>query len=185
VADYNGDGHEDIFLAQNFFATQIETPRYDSGLGLWLEGDGRGQFRAATAQETGVRIDGEQRGAAVADFDGDGRVDLLVGQNGQQTKLFRNRGAAPGVRVRLIGSALNPLAVGATIRAGNGTRLGPVREIQGGAGYWSQNSPVHVMRVPAKGVLSIRWPDGATTNVAMQATSGEVVIVQNAAVSAP
>jgi hypothetical protein len=178
VADYNGDGDEDIFLAQNFFATQVETPRYDAGLGLWLEGDGHGGFRGTTAQETGVRIYGEQRGAAVADYDGDGRVDLLVGQNGQDTKLLRNRRARPGLRVRLVGSGLNPHAVGATIRVRDDTRRGPVREVQAGAGYWSQNSCVQVMQVPANGVLSVRWPGGASTNVAVGATSGELVIVQ-------
>ncbi|HXG48750.1 MAG TPA: VCBS repeat-containing protein, partial [Methylomirabilota bacterium] len=46
VADFDGDGHEDVFLAQNFFATLPETPRYDGGTGLLLRGDGRGGFHA-------------------------------------------------------------------------------------------------------------------------------------------
>src|SRR6185436_20245188 len=36
VGDYDGDGNEDIFLSQNFFAVQAETSRYDGGRGLWL-----------------------------------------------------------------------------------------------------------------------------------------------------
>ena len=36
VADFDGDGHEDLFLGQNFFATEIGTPRYDAGRGLLL-----------------------------------------------------------------------------------------------------------------------------------------------------
>ena len=36
VADLDGDGHEDVFLAQNFFPTEIGTPRYDAGRGLVL-----------------------------------------------------------------------------------------------------------------------------------------------------
>ncbi|MDW8310686.1 MAG: VCBS repeat-containing protein, partial [Verrucomicrobiales bacterium] len=36
VGDADGDGHDDLFLAQNFFAVQPETPRYDAGRGLWL-----------------------------------------------------------------------------------------------------------------------------------------------------
>ena len=36
VADFNGDGLEDLFLSQNFFPTSIGTPRYDTGRGLQI-----------------------------------------------------------------------------------------------------------------------------------------------------
>src|SRR5205823_6402169 len=36
AADFDGDGHEDVFLSQNFFANQPEVPRYDGGRGLVL-----------------------------------------------------------------------------------------------------------------------------------------------------
>ena len=44
VADFDGDGHEDIFLSQNFFASHVLTPRSDAGWGLWLRGDGTGRL---------------------------------------------------------------------------------------------------------------------------------------------
>jgi hypothetical protein len=46
VADFDGDGNEDVFLAQNFFGVDAETSRHDAGIGLVLVGDGRGGFRA-------------------------------------------------------------------------------------------------------------------------------------------
>src|SRR6185295_14699415 len=88
VADFDGDGREDLFLAQNFSDTDIATPRYDAGVGVVLLGDGAGGFRAASVKESGIEMFGDQRGAAVADFDGDGRPDLVVGQNGAETKLY-------------------------------------------------------------------------------------------------
>ncbi len=42
VADFDGDGNDDIFLAQNFFSAQPETMRSDAGRGLLLLGDGKG-----------------------------------------------------------------------------------------------------------------------------------------------
>ena len=56
-------------------------------------------------QVSGIKVYGEQRGCALADYDGDGRVDLAVTQNNGQTRLFHNVTAKPGLRVKLAGPA--------------------------------------------------------------------------------
>jgi hypothetical protein len=163
VVDYDGDGGEDIFLSQTFFATQPEMPRLDGGRGLWMKGDGKGGFVSVPGQESGVKIYGEQRGAAVSDYDGDGRVDLVVTQNGADTKLYRNARGKPGLRVRLKGARENPTGVGAMIRLKSGDRFGAAREIQAGSGYWSQNGAVPVMGMPGPPTqIWVRWPGGKT-----------------------
>jgi len=43
------------------------------------------------ASESGIVVYGEQRGVVAADFDGDGKTDLTVGQRGAATRLFMNR----------------------------------------------------------------------------------------------
>ncbi|MFQ5824736.1 MAG: FG-GAP-like repeat-containing protein [bacterium] len=164
VADFDGDGHEDVFISQNFFATQIETDRNDAGRGLWLKGDGTGSLHAISGHESGVMVYGEQRGAALGDYDKDGRVDLVVTQNGAKTKLYRNIGAKPGLRVRLSGAPGNPMGIGSTIRIVYDNKFGPAREVQSGSGYWSQNSAVQVLGIAEepKGIW-VRWPDGNAT----------------------
>jgi len=174
VADIDNDGNEDLFLSQNFFATEPETGRYDSGRGLWLRGDGHGGFVALSAAESGVRVYGEQRGAAVGDFDHDGRVDFCVSQNGAPARLFRNTGGRPGVRVRLQGPPGNPTGVGAQVRCSH-AKAG--KEIHAGSGYWSQDAAVLVFPAPtASAELTVRWPGGKVTVAKMNPGDAEVVV---------
>lgn len=177
VADFDGDGAEDVFLSQNFFAVDGDTSRYDAGRGLLLAGDGRGGFRPMRGQESGVKVYGEQRGSAVSDFDGDGRADLVVTQNSAETKLYRNTTGKPGLRVRLQGPKGNPSGVGAALRLASGERLGPAREIHAGAGYWSQDSAVPVLTAPfaAKQVV-VRWPGGKSTTTDLPEGAREVTV---------
>ena len=168
VADFDGDGHEDVFLAQNFSQTSIEMPRFDAGSGLLLLGDGKGGFRALPPVPTalspassGVRVLGDQRGAAAGDYDGDGRVDLAVSQNGAATTLWHNRGAAPGIRVRVDGGPDNPLGIGAQVRAvRRDSTQGAVREIRAGSAYWSMDDPTTVLAGDGITAIWVRWPGG-------------------------
>ncbi len=179
VGDYDGDGSEDVFLSQNFFATEPKTPRCDAGRGLWLRGDGRGGLASVPGQESGIKVYGEQRGAALCDYDHDGRVDLVVTQNGNQTRLFHNVGAKPGLRVRLVGPVGNPWGIGAVVRLDYGGRLGPAREVHGGSGYWSQDGPVQVLGMAQTPVgIWVRWPGGKTILASVPAAAREIAVSQ-------
>lgn len=183
VGDFDGDGNEDIFLSQNFFATRAETPRLDAGRGLWLRGDGKGRFTAVSGSESGVKVYGEQRGCALADYDGDGRIDLVVTQNGAATKLYHNVGARIGLRVRLRGVAGNPGAAGAQMRLKYGERQGPVREIHAGSGYLSEDGGVQVLGLSATPTqLWVRWPDGHETVGEVPAGAREITVAGDGSV---
>jgi enediyne biosynthesis protein E4 len=180
ITDFDGDGFEDVFLSQNFFPTAVGIPRYDGGRGLLLTGDGKGSLRPVPGQGSGILVYGDQRGAAYADFDGDGRVDLAVSQNGAATRLFRNRGAKPGLRVRLVGLASNLDAIGAQVRVVYPNRMGPVREIHAGSGYWSHNGAVQVLGLAERPIaVWVRWPGGAESRVALPPGAREVVVTQS------
>jgi hypothetical protein len=177
VADLDGDGSEDAFLSQNLGANGPDLPRMDAGVGLLLRGNGNGGLEAMRPAASGLRVWGEQRGAAVGDYDEDGRTDLAVASVGESIRLFHNVGARPGLRIRLKGRRENPEGIGAVLRLQRGEALGAAREIHSGSGYWSQDGTPVVLgpRDRATGVW-IRWPGGRVTTTPVPTGSVEMVI---------
>ncbi|MFM8357445.1 MAG: FG-GAP repeat domain-containing protein, partial [Verrucomicrobiota bacterium] len=177
VADFDGDGREDVVVTQNFFATDAETARQDAGGTLVLAGQGDGTFRAWRAAEAGLRMEGEGRGLAVADFDGDGRADLATAQYRGPVELWRNTFARPGRRVTLEGPPGNPRAAGASFRVRDGRGWGPRRENPLGGGWRSLDSATHVV-APADPPqeIEVRWPEGPPETLAWPADAREVWI---------
>jgi hypothetical protein len=149
-----------------------------------LRGDGKGKLAAVPGSVSGVKVYGDQRGAALADFDEDGRVDLVVSQNNGATKLYHNLGAKPGLIVRLAGPPGNPTAVGAQLRLISGSKPGPVREIHAGSGYWSQDSAVQVMAAAEPTMqIWVRWPGGKTTTSTVPAAAKAIEVDTSGAVT--
>ncbi len=177
VGDVDADGNDDLFFSQNFFAVRPEDPRNDAGTGLWMLGQGDGTFRALKPSESGVRVDGEQRGAALADFDHDGRVDLVVTQNASVTRLFRNQLDAKGLRVRFDGAGSG---VGVCLRLSykDGTK-GPVRVVQVGSGYRSANATTQVLGAAGEvAAIEVAWPSGKKKRVPIEPGQSEVVVTE-------
>jgi hypothetical protein len=161
VADLDGDGAEDVLITQNFFPMRRGIPRHDAGRSLWLRGNGRGGLVPVPGQVSGIAVYGDARGAAFADYDRDGRVDLVVAQNGAPTKLYRNVGATPGIRIRLTGSPANPQAIGASVQLIYEDELGPLREVRSGGGYWSRDEAVQTLGFSGRPTaVRVHWPDG-------------------------
>ena len=178
IADFTGDGNQDLFLTQNYFSYRDDIPRNDAGRGLLLTGDGTGALKPIPGQESGIRIYGDQRGAAYSDINHNGRLDIAVGQNGYQTAILMNESAEPGLRVRLKGTSGNPSAIGAQLwaRYADGTN-GPVSEVQAGAGFRSQNSLTKVLAKPKPIVaVIVRWPDGKISESEVREGDREMVI---------
>jgi hypothetical protein len=177
AADFDGDAHEDIFLSQNFFAVQPTTSRNDAGVGLLLLGDGKGGLVPRLPSESGIAVFGEQRAAAAADFDHDGRVDLAVTQNAAPTRLFRNKSSPPGLRVRLRGPPNNPQGIGASVRLRQANRWSGAREVQCGSGYWSQNAATLVFaKKDGDAEIEVRWPGGALNRASVPAGAREITV---------
>ena len=80
------------------------------------------------------------RGAAFADFDNDGFVDLIVANNGDPPLVLHNAGGNGNhfLNFKLVGTKSNRDAIGARIRVQAGG-LSQIREIAGAGSYLSQS----------------------------------------------
>ena len=62
--DYNQDGHLDVFLVGNSYATEVSTGRMDASTGVVLRGDGNGSLFPEQMENTGFFVDGDSKGFA-------------------------------------------------------------------------------------------------------------------------
>lgn len=127
---------------------------------------------------SGFWVRGEGRGLAVGDVDGDGRPDLVVGQNDGPAGLFLNRSEKRGLTVVLEGGPGNPEAIGAVMRLRSADgRLGPKRLVRAGGGHWSCDSPVQILGATAAlKSLWVRWPDGMESEHPVELGAPRIVV---------
>ena len=178
--DFNGDGRTDLFLSQNFFAVPSGTPRLDSGRGLLLLSDESHRLVPQPGQRSGIRVYGSQRAAVAADFNLDGRLDLVVTQNAGPVLHLQNQSAEVGLRVELQTKTANTFAIGAGVRAQyqDGT-LGAMTVVVAGSGYWSQSSLASLL-APRSQIekVHVHWPGGRDTTVTVQPGTERIRIQQ-------
>jgi hypothetical protein len=163
--DYDNDGFVDLFLANGHPDDMIENysqqVRYKEPLVLFHH-DGT-KLSNVTAQAGPVfQKTFPARGLAVGDYDNDGRIDVLIGNNGEAPVLLKNHAGAGNhwLGVRLQGTACNRDAVGATITwSANGTTRS--RYKSNGGSYLSSHDMREVLGIgPAAKMdwLEIKWP---------------------------
>ena len=175
----------------------------DTDLDLYLSGenvyenDGQGNFTIVPAVESGLEDSltmVDPRGAALADFDGDGDLDIYVTDARGYNRLFRNDlnnsdwieaeiMNDPRGHIGSIGSKLDLYLAG---QAGVPTYLKGHREMTGEYGYLGQDMPIAHFGVAAAGGaqydLRVTFPDG-TQRVYGRLTPGQKV--QVASISPP
>jgi len=80
TGDYDQDGNLDVLTVGNFYASEVSTGRYDASIGLFLRGDGKGNFEPVKVTESGFFADGDAKGLAQIRIEG-GQTLVLVANN--------------------------------------------------------------------------------------------------------
>jgi len=172
--DYDNDGLRDIFMANGHVLDNIERYHAETKYAepkLMFRNTGSGIFENVS-DRLGPDFQSPRvsRGAAVADFDNDGDLDILVSNNGQAPQLLRNDGgnANHWLEILLIGTKSNRDGVGARVKLRAGD-LVLYDQRKGGMSYQSAQDPrLHFGLGQRTTVdsIEITWPSGMTTKLA-------------------
>ena len=166
-ADLNNDGLLDLFIAKGNVEAMPEFAAYDPDnllLGTW-----DGGF-VEVGGDAGIALDRRGRGAALADLNLDGMLDIVVVNRDVPIGLFRNLGARTDWGHRPLGNWIavelsqpggNRYAVGARLSVKTGTRT-VTRTIAVGGGHASgQQGFIHVgLGTAERAEIRVKWPDG-------------------------
>ncbi|MBK8979249.1 MAG: VCBS repeat-containing protein [Planctomycetes bacterium] len=170
IGDLDGDGRNDLFVAQNFYTPEPETGRMAGGLSLLLRGDGQGGLEPVAPLRTGIVIPEDAKSASIADVDGDARPDLVVATNDGPLRVLLNRAStARWLAVRLAGPAGDPQARGArvTLQLVGADLPAQVQVAGAQLGYLAHAGSELFFGVPAggpqTGTITVRWRDGRTS----------------------
>lgn len=138
---------------------------------------GNGQFMDV-ARPTGSDCIRDSRGVAIADFNGDGKLDLVINNNNAPPSLYLNEVKRSGndVEIKLAGTRSNRDAIGTRVRL---TIAGKTmtRQVEAGSGYASEMMlPVHFGLGSADRIeaVEITWPSGLVQRFAGAQTDGWV-----------
>jgi hypothetical protein len=187
--DYDLDGWPDVLVANGHIDADIQRVQANVKYAMpphLFRNVGKGKFEEVTDSLGQVfstpRVG---RGAAYADINNDGRLDLLLSTNGGPAYLFLNeaQGAAASnrsLRIKLIGTKSNRDGIGATVRltAGGETQTQMLRS---GSSYLSASELVltfglaHNEKADA---IEIRWPSGQIDRVSNVAASQTVTVTE-------
>ena len=182
--DYDNDGWPDIFVADGHIENEIEKVQkrvtYAEPPHLFRN-LGAGKFQEVTQQMGSVFSTPKvARGAAYADIDNDGALDLLVTTNGGRVYLYHNEGGANhSLRVKLEGTKSNRDGIGAVVRVVSGNDK-QWQMVKSGSSYLSQSELVLTFGLGDKtkaDTVEVQWPGGQVDKLT-NTNAGQTVTVE-------
>ncbi|MGH9516073.1 MAG: CRTAC1 family protein [Terriglobales bacterium] len=182
--DYDDDGWPDILVADGHIEDQIEKVQkrvsYSEPPHVFRNLGG-GKF-IETTQSLGANFAAPRvgRGAAYADINNDGALDVLMTTNGGRAYLYRNEGTSNrSLRIKLVGTKSNRDGIGAVISLTSG-QVKQSKMVRSGSSYLSQSELVATFGLGALDkaeAIEIEWPSGQTdklTNI----SAGQTITVE-------
>lgn len=185
--DYDLDGWPDIFISNGHIDRDIQRVQPNVKYAMpphVFRNMGKGNFQETT-KSLGAAFDSPRvgRGAAYADINNDGRLDVLVATNGGRAYLFENDATGDAaqqksLRIKLVGTKSNRDGIGSVVKL---TAAGETQTemLRSGSSYLSASELVltfGLARHDKADTVEIRWPSGQVDRLA-NVVVGETIIV--------
>ena len=135
ITDLDEDGNLDILSVGNSYACEVLSGYYDAGIGNFLRGDGKGNFKAVPVTQSGFFVDGDAKAMAKL-ISKEGKELLLVTQNRDSLKVFTKPGKITIAAESVV--RLKPHDEYAIVELANGKKR--KEEMYRGSGYLSSSS---------------------------------------------
>ena len=182
--DYDNDGWPDIFVADGHIENEIERVQkrvsYAEPPHLFRN-LGAGKFQEVTdSMGSAFAAPKVARGAAYADIDNDGSLDLLMTTNGGRPYLFHNEGSTNhSLRVKLVGTKSNRDGIGSVVRV-TSSKDQQWQMLRSGSSYLSQSELVLTFGLGMQSKvdsLEVQWPSGQVDKLS-NISAGQTVTIQ-------
>jgi len=203
--DLDGDGWKDIFIGNGILRRpndldylkytanrQVQQSNSDLDIAAKMPGGlvpnyafrNKGDLTfESVAALWGLDLSGCTNGAAYADLDGDGDLDLVTNNLNAPAAIFENRSRVAlnnnYLRIALQGKDGNPFGIGARVTIESGGRR-QMQELQTTRGFQSSVEPVLTFglgRAAEVDQITIRWPDGNVQQLSKVAENQTLTII--------
>ena len=164
LVDLNNDGWKDVFASAshvNDIVERFEATRYKMHNAVFANRGGGTFVDVSKGAGTDFLTPRAHRGCGFADFNNDGRIDVVVSSLGDAAELWENLSAPENnwLRLKLTGTKSNRDGIGAVVRIGS-----QHNHMSTSVGYnSSSHAGVHfgLGKAERAEVIEISWPSGA------------------------
>ncbi|MBR2657456.1 MAG: CRTAC1 family protein [Loktanella sp.] len=168
-ADVDNDGRADLFIAKGNVDQMPGLAMADPNNLLMQQPDGTFTEAGLVA---GIATTARSRGAALVDFDGDGRLDLIVVNRRAPLEIYRNvtTGTGNWLAVALEQSGGNRNAIGAVVTVATDHGNQSQQNTIGGGHAGGKALPLHFgLGAAENATITVTWPDGTQSTDLVQA----------------
>jgi enediyne biosynthesis protein E4 len=193
--DFDNDGWKDILVANGHVYPAVDDFQWGTSYAQQLllfkntraASGGRIRYeRVAAAPNSGLALSINARGMAIADFDQDGKLDVITANSGAMPTILRNVSEAKNnwLRIKLVGDVAKKTpkdAVGSTVFVTTG-KLRQRFDLTSGANYASQDEQtIHVGLGEATKIdkLEVIWANGQTETFPVDGINKLLTLKQN------
>ena len=193
--DYDLDGWPDIFIANGHIDSDIERVQPNVKYAMpphLFRNAGNGNFEEVTkALGKSFRTPRVGRGAAYADINNDGSLDLLLSTNGGPVYLFLNEATGPAaanksLRVKLVGTKSNRDGIGAVVKISN-NGVTQTQMLRSGSSYLSASELVLTFGLGQSDkadTLDVRWPSGRIDKLSSVPAGQTITVTEGKGITA-